>query len=248
MAKEIIRPTCLQARPNTFCPGCMHSMAIKLVAQCLEELEIADKSILVCAVGCGTMAMNAFDVDMVSAAHGRAPAVATGIKRTQPDTFVFTYQGDGDLAAIGLSEIMYAANRGEKISTVFVNNSTYGMTGGQLAPTTLVGQKSTTTPLGRDPERDGYPVDMCKLLSQMQAPSYIARCALNSPANIRKAKEAIKKAFQYQLEGKPFAFVELLSNCVTNWNMAPMDSLKHIETVTSQVFPLGVFRDVNEGV
>ena len=209
---------------------------------------VADKSVLVLAVGCGTMGLNVFDLDIVSAAHGRAPAVATGIKRTQPETFVFTYQGDGDLAAIGLSEILCAANRGEKFSVVFVNNSTYGMTGGQLAPTTLVGQKSTTTPMGRNPELDGYPIDMCKLLSQLQAPSYIARCALNSPANVRKTKDAIKKAFRYQIEGKAFSFVEILSNCVTNWNMSPLDSLKHIETTTSKVFPLGVFRDVDEGV
>ena len=248
MAKEITRPTCIQPKPNTFCPGCLHSMTMKLVAQSLEELGVADKSVLVLAVGCCTMGLNVFDLDIVSAAHGRAPAVATGIKRTQPETFVFTYQGDGDLAAIGLSEILCAANRGEKFSVVFVNNSTYGMTGGQLAPTTLVGQKSTPTPMGRNPELDGYPIDMCKLLSQLQAPSYIARCALNNPANVRKTKDAIKKAFRYQIEGKAFSFVEILSNCVTNWNMSPLDSLKHIETTTSKVFPLGVFRDVDEGV
>lgn len=248
MAKEILRPTCLKAVTNTFCPGCLHAMAKKLVAQTLEELGIADKTVLVLAVGCGTMGMNYWNLDFVSAAHGRAPAVATGIKRTQPDTFVFTYQGDGDLAAIGLSEIICAANRGEKFSVIFINNSTYGMTGGQLAPTTLVGQKSTTTPAGRNPETEGYPLDMCKLLSTLQAPSFIARCAMNSPANVRKAKDAIRKAFQYQLDGKAFSFVELLSNCVTNWNMSPLDTLEHIDKVTSKVFPLGIYRDVDEGV
>ncbi len=248
MAKEIIRPACIKASPNTFCPGCLHSMAIKLISETLEELGLVDKTILTIAVGCGTMSMNVFNLDMISAAHGRAPAVATGIKRSEPDSIVFTYQGDGDLAAIGLSEIMCAANRGEKFTVVFINNSTYGMTGGQLAPTTLIGQKSTTTPLGRQVYPDGYPMDMCKLLSTLQAPSYIARCSLSSPANVRKAKEAIKKAFQYQVDGKAFSFVELLSNCVTNWNMTPLDSLKHIDEVTSKVFPLGVFRDIDKGV
>ncbi len=248
MAKEILRPTGIHNNPNTFCPGCLHSMTMKLVAQSLEELGVLDKTILVLGVGCGTMGINVFDTDLICAAHGRSPAVATGIKRTQPDSFVLTYQGDGDLASIGLSEIMCAANRGEKFSVIFVNNSTYGMTGGQLAPTTLVGQKSSTSPNGRDPETEGYPLDMCKLLSQLKAPSYIARVALNSVANVRSAKEAIKRAFQYQIDGKAFGFVEILSNCVTNWNMSPLDSLNFIESTTSKVFPLGVYRDIDEGV
>jgi 2-oxoglutarate ferredoxin oxidoreductase subunit beta len=248
MSKEIIRSTTIRPAPNTYCPGCLHSMATKLMAQSLDELGIAQRSVIVVAVGCSTMGLNIWNLDMVSAAHGRAPAVATGIKRAQPDTFVFTYQGDGDLASIGLSEIICAANRGEKFSVIFANNSTYGMTGGQLAPTSLVGQKTTTTPRGRNPETEGYPIDMCAILSQLKAPSYIARCALNSPANIMKAKASIKTAFQYQLDGKAFSFVELLTNCVTNWNVTPLDSLKYIEEKTMPVFPLGVYRDIDKGV
>lgn len=221
-------------------------MATKLAGECLEELGIIDRTVVVLSVGCSTMGMNIWNLDMISAAHGRAPAVATGLKRTQPGTFVFTYQGDGDLASIGLAEIICAANRGERISVIFANNSTYGMTGGQLAPTTLTGQKSTTTPFGRNPETDGYPVDMCALLNTLKAPSYIARCALNTPANVRKAKICIKKAFQNQLDGKPFSFVELLTNCVTNWHMSPVDSLRFISEQTSKTFPLGVFRDADK--
>jgi len=243
MSREMIRPACLKPIPNTFCPGCLHSMANKLIGECIDELGVASKTIVVMPVGCSTMGLRFWDMDMVSCAHGRAPAVATGIKRTQPDAFVFAYQGDGDLASIGLAEIMCAANRGEHFAVVFANNSTYGMTGGQMAPTTLVGQKSTTTPLGRDAAVDGYPMDMCALLGTLEAPSYIARCALNSPANIRKAKASIKKAFQNELDGKPFSFVELMTNCPTNWGMAPLDTLKFMEEKTIPVFPLGVFRD-----
>lgn len=243
MSREMIRPACLKPIPNTFCPGCLHSMANKLIGECIDELGVASKTIVVMPVGCSTMGLRFWDMDMVSCAHGRAPAVATGIKRTQPDAFVFAYQGDGDLASIGLAEIMCAANRGEHFAVVFANNSTYGMTGGQMAPTTLIGQKSTTTPLGRDASVDGYPMDMCALLGTLEAPSYIARCALNSPANIRKAKASIKKAFQNELDGKPFSFVELMTNCPTNWGMAPLDTLKFMEEKTIPVFPLGVFRD-----
>lgn len=248
MSREILRPSCLNPIPNTFCPGCLHSMANKLIGQCIDELGLASKTIVVVPVGCSTMGLRFWHMDMVSCAHGRAPAVATGIKRTQPETFVVAYQGDGDLASIGLAEIMCAANRGEHFTVVFANNSTYGMTGGQLAPTTLVGQKSTTTPNGRNALVDGYPTNMCEILSTLKAPSYIARCALNNPANIRKAKECIKTAFQYQLDGKAFSFVELLTNCPTNWGMAPIDTLKFMEENTIQAFPLGVFRDVEKGV
>lgn len=249
MAEKVYtKPKCLLPLSSGFCPGCLHSLATKLIAESIDELGVAENVINVLPVGCSTMNSLYWKLDMVTSAHGRAPAVATGIKRCRPDSLVFAYQGDGDLASIGLAEILMAADRGEHITIFFANNSTYGMTGGQLAPTTLVGQKSTTTPKGRNPEIDGYPIDMCKMLSQLQAPSYIARCALNNPANVRKAKESIKKAFRYQLEGKAFGFVEILSNCVTNWGMAPLDSLKHIETTTSKVFPLGVFRDIEEGV
>lgn len=248
MSREILRPSCLNPVPNTFCPGCLHSMANKLIGQCLDELGLTKKSIAVLPVGCSTMGLRFWHLDMVSCAHGRAPAVATGIKRTQPDTFVFAYQGDGDLASIGLAEIMCAANRGEHFTVIFANNSTYGMTGGQLAPTTLVGQKSTTTPHGRDPLVDGYPTHMCEILSTLKAPSYIARCALNNAANIRKAKECIRTAFQYQLDGRDFSFVELLTNCPTNWGLAPVDSLRFMEENTIPAYPLGVFRDTEKGV
>lgn len=249
MAEKIYtKPKCLLPLSSGFCPGCLHSLATKLIAESIDELGIAGNVINVLPVGCSTMNSLYWKLDMVTAAHGRAPAVATGIKRCRPDSTVLVYQGDGDLASIGLAEILMAADRGEHITVFFANNSTYGMTGGQLAPTSLVGQKTTTTPRGRNPETEGYPIDMCAILSQLKAPSYIARCALNSPANIMKAKASIKTAFQYQLDGKAFSFVELLTNCVTNWNVTPLDSLKYIEEKTMPVFPLGVYRDIDKGV
>ena len=246
--KVYTKPKCLLPLSSGFCPGCLHSLATKLIAEAIDELGVAEKVVNVLPVGCSTMNSLYWKLDMVTSAHGRAPAVATGIKRCRPDALVFAYQGDGDLASIGLSEVMMAANRGEHITIFFANNSTYGMTGGQMAPTTLVGQKSTTTPFGRNAAVDGYPTNMCEILSTLKAPSYIARCALNTPANIRKARESIMKAFRYQLEGKPFSFVELLTNCPTNWGMAPLDTLKFVEENTIPAFPLGVFRDVEEGV
>lgn len=249
MAEKVYtKPKCLLPLSSGFCPGCLHSLATKLIAESIDELGVAERVINVLPVGCATMNSLYWKLDMVTSAHGRAPAVATGIKRCRPDALVFAYQGDGDLASIGLSEIMMAANRGEHITIFFANNSTYGMTGGQMAPTTLVGQKSTTTPKGRDALVDGYPTNMCEILSTLKAPSYIARCALNTPANIRKAKESIMTAFRYQLEGKAFSFVELLTNCPTNWGMAPLDTLKFMEENTIPAFPLGVFRDVEKGV
>ena len=226
-----------------YCPGCNHGIAHRLVGEAIEELGLADNVIGVAPVGCSVFAYNYFNCDMYEAAHGRAPAVATGIKRVHTDTCVFTYQGDGDLASIGLSEVLSAANRGEKITVIFANNSTYGMTGGQLAPTTLVGQKATTAPRGRNPETEGYPTDMCALLNVFKAPSFIARCALNSVSGVREAKRAIKRAFQHQLDGDAFSFVELMTNCPTNWGMAPLDTLKFMEENTLKQFPVGVLRD-----
>lgn len=243
MPNEVIRTKYIQPVPNTFCPGCLHSMSQKVISEVLEELGVAEKTIAVIAVGCCSMSLRYIMTDKVSASHGRAPAVATGLKRVQPDSFVYCYQGDGDLASIGLSEVMAAANRGEKFTIIFANNSTYGMTGGQLAPTSLVGQVTTTTPKGRSAEVDGYPLDMCAILSTLKAPSYIARVSFNNPANTRKAKEAIRKAFQNQIDGKAFSFVEILTNCVTNWNCTPLESLKFIEEKNMPVFPLGVYRD-----
>lgn len=228
---------------SRYCPGCLHGLISKMVCELIDEYGIAEKTICVLPVGCGTMSKNMFDFDVVCAAHGRAPAVATGIIRSDPEKFVFTYQGDGDLAAIGLSEIIHCANRGENVVTIFINNSTYGMTGGQMAPTTLIGQKSTTTPGGRNAAREGYPIKMCEIISQLEAPTYVARFALDTPANVVKAKKGLKKAFDIQLNGYGFAFVELLSNCPTNWGMTPEQCLTWIRENSVKVFPTGVFRD-----
>lgn len=246
MSGEILRTKAIRPVPNSFCPGCLHAMASKLIGECLEELELIEKTVMVVPVGCSTMGLNFWNLDMISAAHGRAPAVATAIKRIQPETFVYAYQGDGDLASIGLSEILCAANRGEKFTVIFANNSTYGMTGGQMAPTSLIGQKATTAPLGRSAEVDGYPTDMCALLSTFQAPSYIARCALNSVKGVRSAKAAIKTAFEHQLRGDAFSFVELMTNCPTNWGLQPLDSLKFMDENTLKQYPVGIFRDKKE--
>ncbi len=235
--------TIVEGAVTGYCPGCMHSTISKLVAQNIEEMGLKDKCVGILPVGCGTLSINYWDFDMVAAAHGRAPAVATGLKRCRPDTFVFTYQGDGDLASIGLAEIMHAANRGENIAVVFINNSIYGMTGGQMAPTTLVGQKATTAPEGRKAEEVGYPMHMAEIIASLKAPVFSARCAVDTPANVRKAKEAIKKAFQNELDGKGFSLVEILSNCPTNWGLAPLETMNYIHEHTMKEFPLGVFKD-----
>ena len=225
-----------------YCPGCNHGIAHRLVAESIEELGLEDNVIGVAPVGCSVFAYDYFNCDMFEAAHGRAPAVATGIKRVHPDTCVFTYQGDGDLAAIGLAETMSAANRGENFTVIFVNNGIYGMTGGQMAPTTMLGVKTTTTPYGRDIHEHGAPLHMCEILSQLEAPAYIARVTAADVPNAKKAKAAVKKAFQYQLEGKGFSFVEFVSNCPTNWGMSPVESLDHVHNVIMKEFPLGEFR------
>ena len=243
MKKVYARPSALLPMNSGYCPGCMHSGIAKVIGRVLDDLQQTDNTLLVLPVGCSTMATLYFRLDMVVAAHGRAPAVATGVKRCAPDQLCFTYQGDGDLAAIGLAEILSAANRGEHFTVIFVNNSIYGMTGGQMAPTTLVGQKTTTSIYGRDPGDMGYPLHMCELISQLSAPYYIERVAMDSPLHVRQAEKAIKHAFEIQLEGKGFSFVEILSTCPTNWGLSPQDSIKYITTTTSKEFPLGVFRD-----
>ncbi len=244
MAEKLYaRPRSLLPLSNNFCPGCMHALATKLIAECIEELDAMEKVINVLPVGCATMNSLYWKLDMVTSAHGRAPAVATGIKRCRPDSLVITYQGDGDLASIGLSEILMAANRGEHITVIFANNSTYGMTGGQMAPTTLIGQKSTTCIYGRDPETMGYPLKMCELIEELEAPVFVARYALNSPANMRRAKDGIRKAMQIQLDGGGFTFVELLTNCPTNWHMSPVQTLQYMEENTMKYFPCKVFVD-----
>lgn len=227
-----------------YCPGCNHGIIHRLVAEVIDEMHLDGKVIGVAPVGCSVFAYDYFNCDMYEAAHGRAPAVATGVKRSVgKDTLVFTYQGDGDLASIGLAETMSAANRGENISVIFVNNGIYGMTGGQLAPTTLVGMKATTAPKGRDPKEHGYPMHVCEILNQLTAPYYLERTSCNNPANVAKTKAAIRKAFQNQLDGKGFSLVEIVTSCPTNWGLEPLEALDFLEDRMFKEFPLGVIRD-----
>ena len=227
-----------------YCPGCNHGIIHRLVAEVIDEMKLDGKVIGVAPVGCSVFAYDYFNCDMYEAAHGRAPAVATGIKRSVgKDTLVFTYQGDGDLASIGLAETMSAANRGENISVIFVNNGIYGMTGGQLAPTTLVGMKATTAPNGRDPREHGYPMHVCEILNQLTAPYYLERTSCNNPANVARTKAAIRKAFQNQLDGKGFSLVEIVTSCPTNWGLEPLEALGFLEEKMFKEFPLGVIRD-----
>lgn len=232
--------------PTHYCPGCTHGIVHRLVAECLEELGVLDNAIGVAPVGCSVLAYKYFNCDMQEAAHGRAPAVATGIKRVHPDNFVFTYQGDGDLASIGTAEIVHAAHRGEKISTIFINNAIYGMTGGQMAPTTLVGQKATTAPYGRSEEHCGRPLKVAEMLATIHGAQFVERVAVNNPANIRKAKAAIKKCFQAQIDRKGFGIVEVLSSCPTNWGYTPADALKWLEDNMIPYYPLGNLRTPEE--
>ena len=243
MEKIYGKPGSLQPTGNSFCPGCLHGTALKLVAEVIDKLELREKTFGVLPIGCSTLSMFYNNYDMITSAHGRAPAVATGYKRCRPDNFVFTYQGDGDLAAIGLAEIMHCANRGENISTIFANNGIYGMTGGQMAPTTLVGQKATTCKTGREANQVGYPMRMAEMISTLQAPVYVARFALNTPANVMKARAGIEKAFRNQVEGKGYSFVELLTNCPTNWGVSAGESLNWIAEKSIPSFPLGELRN-----
>lgn len=243
MAVVFKKTKMLTDTPFHYCPGCTHGVAHRLVAEVLEEMGMENNVIGVAPVGCAVFAYNYFNCDMQQAAHGRAPAVATGIKRVAPDKMVFAYQGDGDLASIGTAEIIHAAARGENITVIFINNAIYGMTGGQMAPTTLPGQKSTTCVYGRDPMISGNPIRMSELLATLDGPAYIERCALSDVASIRKAKKAIQKAFTLQKEKKGFTFVELLSTCPTNWKMTPNQSLEYVKTDMQKIFPLGVFKE-----
>lgn len=236
------RPKALSDVTMAYCPGCTHGIAHRLVAEAIDELDILDRTIGVCPVGCSVFLYEYFECDTIEAAHGRAPAVATGVKRCLPDRVVFTYQGDGDLAAIGTAEIVHAAARGENITVIFINNTTYGMTGGQMAPTTVVGQETTTTPGGRDPARAGYPIRVCELLSSLEGVAYAVRSSLTSPANVIRTKKAIKTAFQNQLNGKGFSIVEILSTCPTQWGLSPLDAMKHVDEVLTKHFPLGEFK------
>jgi 2-oxoglutarate ferredoxin oxidoreductase subunit beta len=237
------RPRSLVDVKTHFCPGCHHGTIHRIVAECIDRFEVRESAIGVACVGCAVFLYDYIDTDVVEAPHGRAPAVATGVKRAQPDKFVFTYQGDGDLAAIGTSEVIHAANRGENITVIFVNNTTYGMTGGQMAPTTLLGQKTSTTPYGRDFRGDGYPIRMAELLAGLEGTAYSARVAVSTPAQIRKAKESVRKAFEMQLRGMGFSIVEFLSTCPTNWGMTPLDAQKRVLGEMSSYFPLGVCKE-----
>ena len=237
------RPKALADVPLHYCPGCTHGIVHRLVAQVIDELGIEGKTIGVAPVGCSVFAYNYFNCDMVEAAHGRAPAVATGVKRANPDNIVFTYQGDGDLAAIGTAETVHSAGRGENITVIFINNAIYGMTGGQMAPTSLVGQVTQTTPYGRKTETQGYPIKVSEMLSQLDGPYYIERVAVDSVKNINNAKKAIKKAFENQVNGKGFSLVEVLSTCPTNWGLSPVESLDWLRENMMPVYPLGVYKD-----
>ena len=227
-----------------YCPGCTHGITHRLVAEVLEELDVGGKTVGIAPVGCSVFAYNYFKVDMIQAPHGRAPAVATGVKRAKPDNVVFTYQGDGDLAAIGTAETVHAAARGENITIIFINNAIYGMTTGQMAPTTLIGQVTTTTPYGRDAKIQGLPIKVCEMLSTLDGVAYAERVSMDCVRNIRNAKKAIKKAFTYQTEKKGFTIIEVLSNCPSNWGMSPEESLEWIRTDMMPFYPLGVYKDI----
>ena len=235
--------TIQEDKVSGFCPGCMHGTVMKLIGEVLEEMNLVDRTLCCLGVGCCGLQMDYIAYDNITSPHGRACAVATGVKRSNPDTFVFTYQGDGDLAAIGLAESISAANRGENLSVIFINNGIYGMTGGQMAPTTLVGMKATTAPRGRNPKEHGYPMHMCEIMNQLEAPVFLARTSCNNPANVIKTKKYIRKAFQNQLDGKGFSMVEVVTSCPTNWGMDALGALNYLEEKMLSEFPLGVVRD-----
>src|SRR3990170_2188053 len=236
------RPQAFTEVTTHYCPGCTHGVAHRLVAEVLDEMNLRERTIGVASVGCSVFAYNYFDCDFVEAAHGRAPAMATGIKRVLPERVVFTYQGDGDLASIGMAEIVHAAARGENITVIFINNANYGMTGGQMAPTTLPGMKTTSSPNGRDVETQGYPIRVSEMLSTLDGAGYVVRRSLHDPKNIRLAKKAIRTAFEAQVRGLGFSLVELLSTCPINWGISPVDALKFVEEHMVPAYPLGDYK------
>ncbi|MDR0734427.1 MAG: 2-oxoglutarate oxidoreductase [Elusimicrobiota bacterium] len=238
------RPSSLTQAQFHYCPGCGHSVVHRLVAEVIDELNIKDRAVVVAPVGCAVFADKYFDVDSIQGPHGRGPAIATGIKRAKPESIVFSYQGDGDLASIGMAEIVHAAARGENITVIFINNTIYGMTGGQMAPTTLVGQVATTAPKGRNEKLQGNPINVSEMLAQLKSAKYIERVSSDSAPNIIKAKKAIKKAFQNQLDGVGFSFVEVLSICPTNWGVTPLKGLEFLREKMIAQYPLGVFKDL----
>ena len=237
------KPKALCDTPTHYCPGCTHGIIHRLVAEVIDEMGIEGEAVGVCPVGCAVMAYDYFNCDMIEAPHGRAPAVATGVKRANPELSVFTYQGDGDLAAIGTCETMHAAARGENITVIFVNNTIYGMTGGQMAPTTIPGQVTQTTPFGRDPRLQGFPLKMCEILAQLDGTALAQRVSVDSPAHIKEAKAAIRKAFDNQKHKRGFSIVEVLSTCPTNWGMTPQEAMERLRKEMIPYFPLGVYKD-----
>ncbi|MGI6316694.1 MAG: thiamine pyrophosphate-dependent enzyme [Christensenellales bacterium] len=243
MAVVFKRTGMLTDIPTHYCPGCTHGIVHRLVAESIEELGLQDRAIGVAPVGCAVFAYNYFNCDMQEAAHGRAPAVATGIHRVHPDAIVFTYQGDGDLASIGTAEIVHAAARNENITVIFINNAVYGMTHGQMAPTSLPGQVTTTSPYGRDPETAGLPIKICEMLSQLDGPQYFERVAVNNPRHVLGAKKAILKSFRRNAERKGFSLVEVLSTCPTNWGMSPKEALNWVEEKMIPYYPLGCYKE-----
>ncbi|MBW1866402.1 MAG: 2-oxoglutarate oxidoreductase [Deltaproteobacteria bacterium] len=247
MGKTFSKPEALSDNHTHYCPGCTHGIIHRLVAEVIDELDIRKRTVGIAPVGCAVLAYNYFTFDFQEAAHGRAPAMATGIKRVRPDLMVFTYQGDGDLASIGMGEIIHAANRGEKFTTIFVNNAVYGMTGGQMAPTTMPGQRTTTSPFGRDVEEVGMPVKMANLLAALETPAYITRQTVIKPRYVKKTKQAIKKAFTYQMEGTCFSLVEVVSTCPTNWGIDPLESLRWAEEKMLPYYELGEFKTPEQG-
>lgn len=238
------KPNSMSDMPLHFCPGCSHGIVHRLVCEVIDEMGIEGETVGVCPVGCAVTSYDYFNCDMVAAAHGRAPAVATGIKRSIPDKFVFTYQGDGDLAAIGTAEAVHSATRGENITVIFINNTIYGMTGGQMAPTTLPGQVTQTTPFGRDPKVAGYPVRICELLSTLTGTAYAERVSVDSPAHINAAKKAVRKGFEIQKDGLGFSIIEVLSTCPTNWGMTPQAAVERVRSEMIPYYPLGVYKDI----
>jgi 2-oxoglutarate ferredoxin oxidoreductase subunit beta len=237
------RPDSLTDTPTHFCPGCTHGIAHRLIAEAMDDLNITDKTIGIPGVGCCVFLYNYFPIDVLEAPHGRAPACATGMKRAQPDKIIFAYQGDGDMAAIGTSEIIHAANRGENITVFYVNNSVYGMTGGQMAPTTLLGQQTTTSPYGRDFKTEGYPIRMAELLATLEGVAFSARVSLHTPKHVNQAKKAVRKALEMQIDEMGFTMVEFLSTCNTNWRVTPLEALDVIEREMIPYYPLGVYKE-----
>jgi len=246
MGKTFKKPEALSDQYTHYCPGCTHGIIHRLVAEVIDELGIQGRTVGVAPVGCAVLIHNYFTCDFQEAAHGRAPAMATGIKRVRPDLIVFTYQGDGDMASIGIAEIIHAANRGEKFTTIFVNNAVYGMTGGQMAPTTMPDQRTTTSPFGRNVEEVGMPIKMAELLSALETPGYISRQTVIKPKYIVKAKKSIKKAFEYQLEGRCFSLVEVVSTCPTNWGLTPVEAIKWTEENMLPYYKLGEYKTPDE--